>query len=153
MADIIHRIGIKAPAAKVYRALATIKGVAGWWTKETLGASKKGGTLIFRFRDGDGQIMGEMHGKVAELKANHRVRWRVLDGPPDWIGTDLTFDLSRGEGGQTIVIFGHRGWKKSTESMAHCSMKWATFLLSLRQLVQTGKGRPAPDDLKIDDWN
>jgi hypothetical protein len=32
-------------------------------------------------------------------------------------------------------------------------MKWATFLLSLRQLVETGSGRPAPDDLKIDDFN
>jgi hypothetical protein len=32
-------------------------------------------------------------------------------------------------------------------------MKWATFLLSLRELLETGKGRPSPDDLKIDNWN
>jgi hypothetical protein len=32
-------------------------------------------------------------------------------------------------------------------------MKWATFLLSLRELVETGTGRPSPDDLKIDNWN
>jgi hypothetical protein len=32
-------------------------------------------------------------------------------------------------------------------------MKWGTFLLSLKQLIETGKGRPAPDDLKIDNWN
>jgi len=32
-------------------------------------------------------------------------------------------------------------------------MKWATFLLSLKDLVETGKGKPAPDDLKIDNWN
>jgi hypothetical protein len=37
--------------------------------------------------------------------------------------------------------------------MAHCSMKWATFMLSLRELVETGKGRPSPVDLKIDNWN
>ena len=37
--------------------------------------------------------------------------------------------------------------------MAHCSMKWATFLLSLRKLVETGQGAPAPDDLEIGNWN
>jgi hypothetical protein len=28
-------------------------------------------------------------------------------------------------------------------------MKWVTFLSSLRALVETGKGKPAPDDLEI----
>jgi len=32
-------------------------------------------------------------------------------------------------------------------------MKWATFLLSLRALAETGKGKPSPGDLKIDNWN
>ncbi|HEY1405799.1 MAG TPA: SRPBCC domain-containing protein, partial [Spirochaetota bacterium] len=54
---------------------------------------------------------------------------------------------------QTIIIFGHRNWREATESTAHCSMKWATFLLSLRAYVETGKGKPAPHDLKIDNWN
>jgi hypothetical protein len=75
-----------------------------------------------------------------------------VDGPPEWIGTVITFDLSV-VGGQTIIIFGHRDWKEEIEFMAHCSMKWAVFLLSLREYVQTGKGKPSPHDLKIDDWN
>lgn len=33
--DIIHRIGIKAPAAAVYAAITTLPGLAGWWTRET----------------------------------------------------------------------------------------------------------------------
>jgi hypothetical protein len=32
-------------------------------------------------------------------------------------------------------------------------MKWAMFLMSLRELVETGKGKPAPGDVKIDNWN
>jgi hypothetical protein len=32
-------------------------------------------------------------------------------------------------------------------------MKWATFLLSLRKLAETGKGEPSPNDMKIDNWN
>jgi hypothetical protein len=80
------------------------------------------------------------------------VQWRIKSGPPEWIGTDITFDLKQ-EGDTTIVLFGHKNWRDPAEFMAHCSMKWATFLLSLRELVETGRGKPAPDDLKIDNWN
>jgi hypothetical protein len=33
--------------------------------------------------------------------------------------------------------------------MHHCSTKWATFLLSLRGLLERSDGRPIPQDLKI----
>jgi hypothetical protein len=57
------------------------------------------------------------------------------------------------EGEYVIVLFAHEGWKERVEFMSHCSTKWATFLMSLKQLVETGTGAPAPDDVKIDDWN
>lgn len=53
----------------------------------------------------------------------------------------------------TILNFGHRNWQEPVEFMAHCSTKWAVFLMSLRALVETGQGKPAPEDLKIDNWN
>src|SRR5262245_22970098 len=40
MVDIIHRVGIKALPAEVYAAVATVEGVAGWWTKDATGISK-----------------------------------------------------------------------------------------------------------------
>ena len=70
----------------------------------------------------------------------------------EWLGTDITFDLSQ-QDDQTIVLFAHRNWSESTEFTSHCSMKWATFLLSLRDYVESGKGKPSPDDIKIDNWN
>jgi len=90
--------------------------------------------------------------KVVALDSNKKVQWKCLEGPPDWIGTDFTFDLSEADG-QTILLFGHCNWKEATESLAHCSMKWAIFLLSLKDLVLTGKGKPSPHDIKIDNWN
>jgi hypothetical protein len=90
--------------------------------------------------------------EVKESNPGKSLRWRCVDGPPDWIGTDITFQLSQ-QDGQAILIFGHRNWKEATESTAHCSMKWAVFLLSLREYVETGKGKPSPHDLKIDNWN
>jgi uncharacterized protein YndB with AHSA1/START domain len=152
MVDIIHKIGIKAPISKVYAALATPEGVAGWWTKETSGDSKLGGTVEVVFRSPSGELKGEMKFELSKLNPNEQVVWRITSGPEEWLGTDVTFALSQ-RGALTIVLFGHRNWREAVEFTAHCSMKWATFLLSLRQLVETGMGQPSPYDLKIDDWN
>jgi len=35
------------------------------------------------------------------------------------------------------------------EFMHHCSTKWATFLLSLRDVLEKSSGHPAPHDVKI----
>ena len=99
-----------------------------------------------------GEVKGIMIMQVEELEPGTLVRWRCVDGPAEWIGTNITFDLSE-QDGQTIILFGHRNWAEAIEFMAHCSMKWAVFLLSLREYMETGKGRPSPGDLKIDNWN
>lgn len=150
--NIIHKIGIKAPLAKVYDAVSTATGVAGWWTRDTTSTEKVGGKLKSRFLGKDGTEIGFVNYETTRLEPNREVRWHVTDGPPEWIETDVTFELTQ-DGDMTIVIFGHRNWKEPVEFMAHCSMKWAVFLLSLRDLVETGKGKPAPEDLKIDNWN
>jgi uncharacterized protein YndB with AHSA1/START domain len=152
MPDIIHRIGFKAPPAKVYEAVATSEGLSRWWTDEVQGESRPGGRIEFLFRTPGGDVLGKMVMEVTGQDSPRSVRWRCVDGPPDWIGTRFTFDLTQMDG-QTILIFGHRGWAEASESMAHCSMKWAVFLLSLKDYVQTGKGKPSPHDLKIDNWN
>jgi uncharacterized protein YndB with AHSA1/START domain len=137
MPDILHRVGIAAPTSRVRRALGSVEGLRGWWVSGATGVARKGGTIDFGF----------CRMNVVEAAAR-RVRWRCVDGPPEWVGTRVTFDLVWKDG-QTIVLFKHSGWKKAVEFMHHCSTKWATFLLSLRDLVETGKGHPAPYDVKI----
>ncbi len=152
MADINHRIGIKAPISKVYAALSTVEGVAGWWTKETSGVSNPGGAISVRFLSPGGKEIGSMKYDVVELEPDKKVQWRFTAGPEEWIGTDVVFTLYQADG-YTIVLFSHMNWRKVVEFTGHCSMKWAIFLLSLKDLVETGKGRPSPNDVKIDNWN
>jgi uncharacterized protein YndB with AHSA1/START domain len=152
MADIIHRVGVKAPVSEVYTALSTVEGVARWWTKETSGSSTIGGTIEVRFHSPDGKEIGRMSMQVVALDSNKNVHWRVTTGPEEWVRTDVIFNLSQ-EGEYTIVLFGHKNWRKANEFMSHCSTKWATFLLSLKELVETGTGKPSPNDIKIDNWN
>jgi uncharacterized protein YndB with AHSA1/START domain len=148
MPDILHRIGIKSSSPNdAYKALATIDGLSGWWTDDTKGQSEVGEVVRFRFGD-----LGGFDMKVLALDPARRVLWQVVDGPEEWIGTKVSFDL-RQDGDFTIVLFRHEGWKEPIEFMHHCSTKWATFLMSLKSLVETGKGAPHPNDVPISDWH
>lgn len=152
MVDINHRVGIKAPVSKVYEALATVEGIGNWWTNETTGVYKIGGNIDVRFLSLDGKEIGSMSFEVVELEPNKKVHWRFKSGPKEWIGTDVVFNLSQEED-YTIVLFSHKNWKELIEFTFHCSMKWAIFMLSLKELIETGNGKPSPNDIKIDNWN
>jgi uncharacterized protein YndB with AHSA1/START domain len=151
MVDILHRVGMKSSLDDVYKALATREGLAGWWTTDTQGDSKVGGTIQFRFSE-DGRDIGGFVMKVLELQPARRVLWQVVDGPAEWVGTKISFDLKQ-EGDWAVVLFKHQDWKEPVEFMHHCSTKWATFLMSLKSLVETGKGVPAPNDTKVSNWH
>ena len=139
MSDILHRVGIAAAPGAVFRALATLEGIAGWWITSAEGQPGiVGAEWRFRFATM----------RVLELQPGKLVRWRCVAGPEEWLGTEICFELRRARR-QTWVMFSHRGWQQPGEFMHHCSTKWAVFLLSLKEYVETGAGRPAPHDRKI----
>ena len=147
MPDILHRIGIKSSSPNdAYKALTAIQDLSGWWTVDTKGESKVGEVVKFRFGEHGGFDM-----KVLELDPAKRVLWQVVDGPGEWIGTKVSFDLKQ-DGDYTIILFNHQGWKEPVEFMHHCSTKWGVFLMSLKSLVETGKGAAYPNDVLIDNW-
>lgn len=147
MVDILHRVGIKSSVAAVYQALTTREGLAAWWTHNTQGDAAAGGALTFRFSV-DGVEIGGFDMKVLELEPSRSVLWQVVDGPAEWICTRIRFDLQQ-SGEHAIVLFKHQGWKEPVEFMHHCSTKWAMYLMSLKSLVETGKGTPNPHDPHI----
>ena len=144
MVDIIHRVGIAASANEVYNALTTNVGLAKWWTNDTSGAVNVGSIIKFRF-GGDGPDF-----EVVELQPDSIVRWRHSgEMPVPWMGTEVSFHLTRGKN-QTYVLFSHFNWKEPSDFMGHCSSKWAVFLLSLKEAIEKGVGKPYPDDFHID---
>ncbi|MBV1690120.1 SRPBCC domain-containing protein [Novosphingobium sp. G106] len=144
MVDILHAVSVRAPAGAVYDALTSREGLAGWWTEETTTSlTDAGEKLHFGF---GGRGFFDMD--VVERHPAERVAWRVTDGPEEWIGTSIEWDLAS-EGGFTDVTFRHCDWREPVPFMHHCSTKWATFLLSLKSLVETGAGAPFPDDVQV----
>jgi hypothetical protein len=146
MPDILHKVGIKSSSLnEVYKSLIAPEGLSAWWTTNTQGETKVGGVLQFRFGAGGFDM------KVLELRPARRVLWQVVDGPEEWIGTKISFDLDQ-RGDWTIVLFKHEGWKEPVEFMHHCSTKWGIFLLSLKLFLETGNGAPWPNEIKLDSW-
>ena len=144
MFNINHQVGIKASPESVYHALTTNEGLATWWTHDTSGADGVGSTIEFRFNGGGPDFT------VTALEPNKQVKWQHSGNMPEaWMGTEITFNL-REEDGQTFVRFTHGNWKEQSNFMGHCSTKWAVFLLSLKDALETGKGRAFPNDIHID---
>lgn len=148
MVDILHRVGIKSTSPNdTYKALTTCEGLSAWWTDDTKGENKVGGVVRFRFGGNGGFDM-----KVLALDPGKHILWEVIDGPKEWVGTKICWDL-RKEEDYTVVLFKHQGWKEPVEFMHQCSTKWAVFLMSLKSLIGTGRGAPWPNDVKIHNRN
>ena len=143
MSNICLTFGTNTTATKVMDALTSIDGLAGWWTHETTGNPKQGGVVSFTFGNNGGFDM-----RVLKSDAQ-QVQWECIKGPDDWLGTHIEFDIQTRDT-HNQIMFRHKGWASENPFFHHCSTKWATFLLSLRDYVEKGKGHPFPDDVKIE---
>ncbi len=140
MAAIRHQFTIDAPAATVYAALTEQRGLAGWWTLETIAEPVVGSVAEFIFGDTYHDKM-----RVTRLESDLRVEWECFAGHEQWLGTTFVFDLeARGE--QTIVRFTHGDWRDATEYLAICNYHWGFYLRSLKAYCETGKGEPYDKD-------
>ncbi|NML19528.1 SRPBCC domain-containing protein [Pseudoflavitalea sp. G-6-1-2] len=135
MADIRHKLTIKAAPAEVYHAITTQEGLSHWWCRNTVAKTETGFVNRFSF----GKFVIEM--KIMQLAPTQKVVWECLAATEEWIGTKVTFDLEDKDG-NTVLRFGHTGWETQTDLFAVCSFDWAMFLRSLKLLCETGEGEP-----------
>lgn len=137
MPNIVHRLAIpNTSKEKVYQSVATIEGLASWWTTKVSGSSNEGGIIEFRFNEGGPDF------KVVKLDKNKAVEWKCVVGPEEWIDTHIEFKISQ-EKEETILMFKHSGWREEIEFMHHCSTQWAYFLIALRHaLAGVRKAQP-----------
>lgn len=134
MAEIVHRFRVNAAPAEVLRAVREQALRVAFWPIETKismrATSEAPPCRITREHD------------VASGSVS--LAWACLDGPPEWVGTLVSFDVAP-EGDETVVRFAHRNWRASTDFMAQCATSWARVLLDLKSQLEV----PEPDDLLI----
>jgi hypothetical protein len=115
MADIFHCLRVSASPDEVLRAVTEKELLRPWWAGND-GLSVRCLTLA------DGAGPG--------------IAWRCVEGPPEWIGTDIVFALAE-EGRETVVRFAHRNWRETNDAFARCTTKWGRILMALKSRVET----------------
>jgi uncharacterized protein YndB with AHSA1/START domain len=135
--DILHQLTITAPREQVYAALTQAPLLARWWTTDVAAQACVGAIAEFGFT----QRAMVIRLRIDELVPGQRVRWTCVGGIDEWIGTEIAFFLVE-RGAATVLSFAHRGWTSSSSVFATCSFDWARDLISLRDLLESGQGRP-----------
>jgi hypothetical protein len=81
--------------------------------------------------------------EILALQRDRLVRWRCvahLSGD-EWIGTELSFELLAKDGG-TGLVFSYRRCSEATDFLRYCSVRWAHYLVSLKNFVETRHRQP-----------
>jgi uncharacterized protein YndB with AHSA1/START domain len=129
MPSILHRLTIDAPPERVNELATTKEGIQRWWTSRPVaGDDSIGGRIAIHFSD------SERPAAVFEVleREPHRIAWRCVEGPSDWLDTVITFALEPRPDGGTTLLFSHEGWKEENEFMSGCSTNWCAYLMSLK---------------------
>jgi hypothetical protein len=143
MAEVRHRVGIRGAIADIYVALVEPGDLAGWWATHASGTPAVGETLDLAF----GELV-TLSFVIRELRANSLVRLECSSGPSPWLGSQLQFALEAADD-QVFVTLTHGNRESDAESFLYFSTKWPIYLLSLRDFIESGSGRPYPNDIKI----
>ncbi len=141
MTAIVEELTIAAAPQRVFSALTQQDEIVQWWAYEARVKPEVGSLGEFRFRQGAFVIQFE----VAELEQDEKVRWISRQGPPQWAGTNVTWQLTPVHSG-TKLLFTHDGFAQVDERTGRA---WVYFLASLKSYLETGKGTPgAPPSFK-----
>ena len=128
---------------------AAINNVRGWWSEEIEGQTDAlGAEFNFHYKD-----FHRSKQKITEFAPGKRVVWHVLESQinfvedkSEWNGTDAVFEIARKDD-KTEVRFTHVGLVPEFECYSDCSGAWGYYINdSLRSLITTGKGQPAPKE-------
>lgn len=143
MAKVRHRDGVRGSPAVVYAALIEPTHLRNWWATSATGTPKVGNILDLSFGE-----LGTISFVIRKLESSVLVELECSSGPPPWIGSRLQFVLESTEE-QTFLILTHEHENADQESFLYFNTKWPLYMLSLRDYIETGSGRPYPNDIKI----
>jgi uncharacterized protein YndB with AHSA1/START domain len=131
MAEIKHQIPIKAAPEKVYAAIATERGLRGWWTADSAADEKVGGKVEFGFD----KRRTVFRMDITQLDPGKGVVWSCRGDNPEWKGTVLTWGLAPHDGG-TMLRFTHSGWKAINDYCAMCNSTWGKLMYRLKDYAE-----------------
>ena len=144
MGRIQHRVGVKTTLRAAFEALHHPEGLTGWWATTASGTPELGGRLTLGFPGYPDHVW-----EITELREDQRLTLQLRSGPGPWSGSILGFELAAGPGQVFVTLIHETPADVPPEAFQYFNTKWPTFLVSLKALLETGRGRPYPHDIKI----
>ena len=138
--DYARDVAFGAPVARVFDALTTLDGLAGWWTPVVSGTPTSGGEIRFGFAGLDEVIVM----RVEQATHPSTVIWCCVThtGHPEWADTRIVFELEPGDGSSGALRFRHIGLVPRLSCYETCETGWERFLASLVEYAEDGTGAP-----------
>jgi len=144
MNEIRHRVGIRARIEDIYEATYKPQKLRSWWATSASGSDSVGSLIKLVFPG-----YPDHEWEIVELAENERVHLRLHSGPDPWLGSELRFEFLASTD-QVFVTLTHITVAETpAEAFQYFCTKWPTFLVSLKQYLESGQGMPFPNDIKI----
>jgi uncharacterized protein YndB with AHSA1/START domain len=131
-------VSAAASPERLFEALTSLEGLAGWWTPTVTGDPRAGGAVTFSFND-QRIVM-----RVDVADAPRTIEWTCLGHTkfPEWEATRLTFELRGSDPGSTVIEFRHNGLLPTCDCYGVCSFGWDHYLGSLASYAAGTGGSP-----------
>jgi len=129
---------------QVFKAITNVRG---WWSEQIDGPTDKlNAEFNYHYKD-----VHRCKMKIIEFVPAKKITWLVLENRFDftkdkteWTGTRISFDIVE-KNGKTWLSFTHIGLVPAYECYKICSDAWGNYInVSLKSLIETGKGNPNP---------
>ncbi len=142
MTDIQHLLKIQSSPETIYNSLTTAAGIRNWWTDNADLDEYPGGKGVFRFHYNQ---TVETVVRITKLERPVLVEWIVETSfRPEQNGTLITFHL-KPEANGVWLHFSQTGYLEADDTYALMNTGWAYYLVSLKQYVEKGQGKPSPN--------
>ena len=139
-----HRVGIKAHLPDIYDATFQPAKLQSWWAASASGSGTLGSQIELMFPGYPNHVW-----EIAELSLHALVRLKLLYGPEPWHGSELCFEFESANVQVFVTLTHTTGPGVPPDAQQYFCTKWPMFLVSLKQFLETGRGMPFPDDIKI----
>jgi uncharacterized protein YndB with AHSA1/START domain len=135
MGDVLFTFDVNAQPDAVRRALTTSEGIASFWTDHAAVPAEVGATLTLGFPDAP--VPFDL---VLTQSDDEMITWRTATFPPQWVGTDIRWEISGADGASTVG-FRHGTFTDETEE-GRVAYVWGQVMVQLKRYVETGVATP-----------
>jgi uncharacterized protein YndB with AHSA1/START domain len=135
MGDVLFTFDVDATSDLVHRVLTTTEEIASFWTDQADIPAEVGETLKLGFPDAPlpfDLLLAQSDDKV--------IIWRTATFPPQWVGTDIRWEISGGDETSTVT-FRHGTFADETEE-GRVAYVWGQVMVQLKRYLETGVAAP-----------